>query len=80
MNINFSEIPNHQNLFLNYLYEFENVKSFYRYDFRKKEDYPDIFKKIISRVNPNRDEVKIIIKQQYSDFQNILKKPRGILN
>ncbi len=74
MNISFSEIPNHQNLFLDYLYEFENVKSFYFYDFRKKENYPDIFKKISERNNQNKSAIKEIIKNQYSGFQNISQK------
>lgn len=74
MNINFSEIPNHQNLFLDYLYEFENVESFYYYDFRKKENYPDIFKKVSERNNQNKSEIKEVIKNQYSGFQNLSQK------
>jgi bacillithiol biosynthesis cysteine-adding enzyme BshC len=74
MNISFSEIPNHQNLFLDYLYEFENVKSFYYYDFRKKENYPDIFKKVSERNNQNKSAIKEVIKNQYSGFQNISQK------
>lgn len=74
MNINFAEIPNHQNLFLDYLYEFENVNSFYKFDFRKKEHYPEIFKKVSERLNPNRTAIKEILKKQYSEFQNLSNK------
>lgn len=74
MNISFSEIPNHQNLFLDYLYEFENVKSFYYYDFRKKENYPDIFKKVSQRNNQNQSAIQEVIKNQYSGFQDISQK------
>lgn len=74
MNINFAEIPNHQNLFLDYLYEFENVNSFYNYDFRRKENYPEIFKKVSVRNNPNKSAIKEILKNQYSEFQNLSTK------
>ncbi len=39
MFINFSDIPNHQNLFLDYLHEFDNVSGFYKNNFRDKENY-----------------------------------------
>ena len=39
MQINFGDIPGQHNLFLDYLYEFENVKKFYKHDFRNKEEY-----------------------------------------
>ncbi|MCX7610500.1 MAG: bacillithiol biosynthesis cysteine-adding enzyme BshC [Ignavibacterium sp.] len=74
MNINFAEIPNHQNLFLDYLYEFENVSSFYFYNFRKKDQYSDIFRKIFERENPNRSLLKKIILEQYSCFENLSNK------
>ncbi len=74
MNIKFSEIPNHQNLFLDYLYDFEKVKSFYFYDFRAKENYPDIFRRVSERKNENRSSIKEIIKKQYEPFQNISQK------
>jgi len=74
MNINFAEIPNHQNLFLDYLYEFDNVKSFYYYDFRKREDYPEIFNKVSNRYNPNKSQLEEILKTQYSEFKNLSPK------
>ena len=46
MYINFSEIPGQNNLFLDYLYEFENVTEFYTYDFRDEEQFQNIFKSI----------------------------------
>jgi bacillithiol biosynthesis cysteine-adding enzyme BshC len=74
MNINFAEIPNHQNLFLDYLYEFENVQSFYPYNFRRREDYPEIFKRVFERNNTNKTSIKEIILKQYSSFQNLSSK------
>lgn len=66
MLINFCDIPKNQNLFLDYLYEYENVSDFYKYDFRQKENYIDIFKKIIlSRKNKEFSLVSIL-KEQYT--------------
>ena len=36
MFINFSDIPGNNNLFLDYLYEFENVHDFYKTNFSDK--------------------------------------------
>ncbi len=74
MKINFSEIPNHLNLFLDYLYDFEKLQSFYYHDFRKKEDYNKIFKSISERNNHNRAAIKEIIIYQYSSLDNLSQK------
>ena len=68
MYINFSDIPGHQNLFLDYLYEFENVADFYSNDFRNKDNYLKIFKNISENrrnLSPNISEILI---RQYSNF------------
>ena len=46
MYINFSDLPGQNNLFLDYLYEYDNVKEFYKYNFRDKDQFQKIFKKI----------------------------------
>jgi len=46
MYISFSDIPGHHNLFLDYLYEFDNVKKYFSHDFRDKENYLKVFKSI----------------------------------
>jgi hypothetical protein len=46
MFINFSDIPGHQNLFLDYLTEFNNLKSFYKYNFKDRQEYPRVFKSV----------------------------------
>ena len=56
MFINFCDIPGHQNLFLDYLYEFDNVKDFYKYDFRDREQYKKIFKKFSAKVFESLNE------------------------
>lgn len=68
MHINFSDIPKNENLFLDYLYEFENVAEFYKYDFRVKEKFIGIFNRIIeSRKNKDLN-ISNIIKDQYNSL------------
>lgn len=74
MLINFSDIPNNQNLFLDYLYEFENVSEFFKYNFRAKENYGNIFKKIIESRKTKNLKLASIIKNQYSDLPEASKK------
>jgi len=69
MFINFSDIPGHQNLFLDYLYEFDNVKEFYSADFRNKENYLKIFKSVSDSKNDAREKVAQILKAQYLSLQ-----------
>ncbi len=66
MFINFSDIPGHQNLFLDYLYEFDKVESFYRYNFRDREEYPGLFKSVSESPRAFRSDVADIIINQYS--------------
>ena len=68
MYINFSDIPGHQNLFLDYLYEFENVADFYSEDFRNKENYLKIFKSISENRQLPNSEISRILKDQYTDL------------
>ncbi len=79
MFINFSDIPKHQNLFLDYLYEFDNVKNFYKHNFRSKETYPQLFKNITEAKSKKAFQISPIIKNQYKDFPQIsLKTLRNI--
>ncbi len=66
MYINFSDIPAHQNLFLDYLHEFENVERFYGKNFRAVEQYLPLFQKLSERERPHRELVHEIIQSQYS--------------
>jgi bacillithiol biosynthesis cysteine-adding enzyme BshC len=65
MFINFSDIPGNNNLFLDYLYEFDNVKQFYKINFREKESYSQHFKHLSSKENEKRDTLAEIISSQY---------------
>jgi len=65
MFINFSDIPAHQNLFLDYLDAFDNVERFYGKNFRATEQYLPFFKQLNEKERPNRLMVSEILKAQY---------------
>jgi len=69
MYINFSDIPGHHNLFLDYLYEFENVKKYFSYDFRDRENYLKVFKNISDSWQDIGRQVSSILSDQYSSFK-----------
>jgi bacillithiol synthase len=66
MYINFSDIPGHQNLFLDYLYEYENVAEFYSNDFRNKETYLKIFKNVTESRRDLSPSISELLSRQYS--------------
>jgi bacillithiol biosynthesis cysteine-adding enzyme BshC len=78
MFINFSDIPGHQNLFLDYLYEFENVSEYFKYDFRDRDQYKKIFKAITESDNASRIKLKNILDSQYSDLTPSNKTQKNI--
>lgn len=69
MYINFSDIPGHQNLFLDYLNEFNNVEKFYKRNFRDQEKYEDLFKLIAEYDRPHRIELSEAIYDQYAEIK-----------
>ena len=71
MFINFSDIPKHQNLFLDYLYEFENVQEYYKHNFRNKEGYLPLFKSISESKKSRQLNLSSILTNQYSALANI---------
>ncbi len=74
MFVNFSDIPKNQNLFLDYLYEFENVKEFYKHNFRDKDEYLPLFKKIVQSKTKRNFNLSAIIKNQYNDAEKLSAK------
>jgi bacillithiol biosynthesis cysteine-adding enzyme BshC len=74
MFINFSDIPGNQNLFLDYVYEFENVQEYYKHNFRDKEKYSHLFKNISDSRKDKHFNLSAIIRDQYSSIQNISEK------
>jgi bacillithiol synthase len=78
MFINFSDIPGHQNLFLDYLNEFNNLKSFYKYNFRDRQEYPQVFKSVSESPRKHREDVAKIINSQYSGRKTSPKTAKNI--
>ena len=67
MFINFSDIPGHQNLFLDYLHEFENVERFYERNFKLQDTYGDFLKQLSQKEKHHRNQLTDILREQYSD-------------
>lgn len=68
MQINFGDIPEQYNLFLDYLYEFDNVKNFYKHNFRSKEEYLKLFKSVSDTNREFRNDLPKILHAQYQGF------------
>lgn len=67
MFINFSDIPGHQNLFLDYLYEFPNVEKFYKYNFREEESFAHNLSRHKNRSAEFSASISSIIRSQYGE-------------
>ncbi len=67
MYLNFADIPAQQNLFLDYLYEFDNVAKFYNKNFRDENTYYDHFEKLSNFNRDHRQNVANIILEQYKN-------------
>jgi len=69
MQLSFNDIPGHQNLFLDYLYEFENVNEYYKYNFRDRKNYKKIFKSISETQRAIKSGLGNILKSQYTGLK-----------
>jgi len=78
MQLSFSDIPGHQNLFLDYLYEFENVKEYYKYNFKDKENYKKIFRRISESQRAVKSGLGNILKSQYAGLKISKKTKRNL--
>lgn len=78
MFINYADLPSHQNLFLDYLYEFENTERFYKINFRDTGKYSEVFENIVSQERYHLAELKQIIFEQYSGKQLSKQTQRNI--
>lgn len=76
MFINFGDIPKNQNLFLDYIYEFENVAAFYRYNFRDKEKYLEVFKSVLKKKASSDFKISEIISNQYNAYNSLSEKTK----
>jgi bacillithiol biosynthesis cysteine-adding enzyme BshC len=68
MFVNFSDIPGHENIYLDYLYEYEKVSRFFKTNFRNKDEFLNIFKVISEANGTNRNNLVDIIKSQYDNY------------
>lgn len=66
MYINFSNIPANQNLFLDFIEEFDNVAKFYSKNFRDKDNYIKHFNRLAQQDRSHRNKLTQIIKNQYA--------------
>jgi bacillithiol synthase len=78
MQLNFSDIPGHQNLFLDYLYEFENVNKYFKYNFRDKENYKKLFKNISESQRTVKSGLGNILKSQYTGLKTSKRTKRNL--
>ena len=78
MFINFKEIPGNTKLFLDYLYDFDKVKGFYKYNFRDKEQFIAKFKQLAESPKEFRNELSTIINNQYKSLNPSSKTLKNI--
>jgi len=69
MSTNYSDLPGFPNLFLDYIYEFENVQNFFQNSFLDHKAYIKTFGKLKSFVRPHRNDVANILNDQYLGYQ-----------
>lgn len=70
MYINFSDLPGHQNIFLDYIHEYDNVKNFYPKNFRNIDDYILHFEELVNHPKAHRKVLSNIIKKQYEGYKS----------
>lgn len=82
MYINFAELPGQSNLFLDYLYEFENVSKFYPKNFRSKETLSYHFKNLVGRNQEIKSLIAEILVLNYSreEKSDLTNKNLSLLN
>ncbi len=78
MFIAFNEIPGHHDIFLDYLYNFKKVESFYRLNFNDKEQYPNVFKTHSERKTDAHNRISDILKEQYKSINPSEKTTQNI--
>lgn len=68
MSINYSKLPGFQNLFLDYLYEFDKVRNFFPCDFRDTDQYAKKFERITSAERDHKEALTTILLKQYENY------------
>lgn len=78
MFINFKEIPGNTKLFLDYVYDFDKVQRFYKYNFRDKEQFVQKFKQQSETHIEFRNELSSVISSQYKTLNASTKTSKNI--
>jgi bacillithiol biosynthesis cysteine-adding enzyme BshC len=78
MFINFSDLPGHSNLFLDYLNEFENVSRFFNKNFRDTTNFNSHFQSVTGYNRQHRSELPKIVRKQYDEIEISLKTEKNI--
>lgn len=68
MFINYKDIPGNTKLFLDYLFSFDKVQKYYKYNFRDKEQFITKFKQLSESPKEFRTELSSIISRQYKNL------------
>jgi len=79
MFINFADLPNQHQLYIDYLYNFDKVKNYYKYNFRNKEEYIKLFRKRADLDSEKRKFLSEVILSQYSGKEVSDKTSKNIL-
>lgn len=73
MPVQFSSIPSFGNLFLNYIYDFDKLSKFYRFDYRSDEAFRECIElkkeSYLNNKNFFRKELTEILKEQNREFE-----------
>ncbi len=78
MFINFGDLPDQHRLFIDYLYNFDKVKKYYKYNFRDKEEYLKLFKKRSELQDDKHKLISEIISNQYADKESSKQTSKNI--
>ena len=78
MFINFADIPGHQKLFLDYLYDYNKVKKFYKNNVHDKDNYLSTFKRISAQKKISRTLLAGILTDQYKELTPSSKTSKNI--
>ncbi|MBI5726210.1 MAG: bacillithiol biosynthesis cysteine-adding enzyme BshC [Ignavibacteriales bacterium] len=77
--IHFSDLPGFPNLFLDYVYEYENCAGFFARDFKKKSDYRQLFYQVSARQRPFSDILVKALAKSYAGTPVCEKTKKNIL-
>ncbi len=69
MELKFSDLPGQSNIYLDFLYEFENVEKYFSFDVNKIDSIEYNCNKTLAEYNGNREELFDILKAQYEGLQ-----------